>query len=1123
MHKRGMKWFFGVINLVEDVFNKVDGEFENDGIVLKISSDSIRYSFVHDTSLSYPQSRATLESYLPSIASIPIDDGVSVTHYTFKHLSRRGATVVFCVYKDDRFHPTGTSFHTGHNMSKYTISIPDLLDEPIETDRELFDRMVLMAASSRRIDDYNILSLYKYAKSLRVRTSINSVVLSEGYNKDTKTIVYLTIAAQATASAWHIESGEYFKKATSQIDWLRGGPVSKQVYDISASAGSRIVSVIATASGAGDMLKSLRLKLKSKVIQNNTVSVSVGTIKEFGNRFVPKILGPLFSQAGNPNYNEWFSGPIVTGSVFSPDWNQLEATVAYGVDKPSRHDRWVLASFGVSHTYPADLRIQRFTSRLKPILDPDTKLSGPALMKAAHSSVVLDLGLAHMSDLEPRSLKNGDVVYHVLHEESGPGVSGALEHKFVVVRGAGTHYVLCDVPKYYTSSKCIAFVLLVAEDLTSAVTTAVAGGDIEHLRNPSYSICKQVAADLADEGVTHGVVYSSGASVITRMGATAGTGPVGGRQVHFRHDPRSQAAIDILELASDSDQSELSDEGPATVSLGEAPSSADPETPSVSEGPVLLAQPKFIGAATDPGVYSETVATLPHFASSLPARTAFRHASSGVGTSLGDRADDGDERRSSEEELFEDEEAAGAPPPTSLESDNIDRFKYELAVGFSGSGTKWRDWASVSSEMELPPGFEAVSEMVRWCDETKNAALAIGRDNMDFARAAVEGSLSKRQWNGINAGKEGNVVLCSVIDGQVVDYFDKSPIGHMAVTDGKRVLLRKDAVTEGDVFVTFRELEIWVADALRDRIVETMLGDYKCPVELVEGPAGCGKTTRIVKAMTNNDFGLCETRAAAKDTVERLKRKDPALAERFLTVDSFLINARYVSLGPVDTVYIDEALRLHAAKIWTIMKLLKPNRIVCFGDPEQIPLLPFTPGFDFEHHAFPWTSRSLITETWRLPGDVTALLCESKYYSYHFKTHNQVRYGVRPSVQFAPGLFKDKPYEVTVLTYTKAARDDLRLEGIAPVMTIGESQGKDLDHVWLYRDVTLGKELYYNRAQTLTALTRVKKSFTYVSVDPHDDSAMAKLIEQLGDRVFHSKIESYVIDHTPPVPLVAGT
>lgn len=1105
MEVRGMKWFFGVVNIHPGLSSLSSGEYIHDGMVLKVSSNEVGYSFVHDPSLTYTHSKYNMSQYLSSQLYLPVKTSTGTKHYVFKHHSCRGATIVFSVSETDGPVDAGTSIATGMRSGKYRIHIADN-DLPVDVDAEMFDRLVLMAAASRKIEEYNITALFKYAKSLRQRISINSIVLSSGFSEDASTLVKITVAAMAVASAYHYESARFFQTATKQVMLRRHKSIVEDVFSVSSSLVKTTVDTIFRLTGATTGFNALRDWANDILKAATSVKVEVATIKDFGGRFDPKVLGPLRVQMGKPDTAEWFSGrpsPITDASF---DWTTMSYVVVENSGFPG-HEEYTpscFSGYGYRDTYPNDLKLTECLSGGRRLIGISSMKSRAVVSRTAVYKAFLAQSTPFgETDGRTTLLSNGDSLVHVVARDPRDQTI-EMQHCFVAFRGVGSRFVFCKPPKYY-SSRCLAFVLFYEEDITEMAHLNARGQfDAESLPNPLYSVVRHCAGHLQYLGQSQGVAFIDEEG---RTRATIGdlTGPpVGatavGTRVEFAETERVRfhtAAADAVEFL-------------AGVGIEDVDLSSDDESGVLDEAAAAMGN---VSVGSGEQAEERTPVSGQTGGASLPAQS--RYAASihrSVVTEPGDRVVGGPAssgsavgpKRASVETISD----SGTVAP-SLTAGSTDQFADLLRKGKQPQHR--RNWASDStSSVALVPGFPAISELMTWAEESSRFALSVGKRLLPFAHSAVTEDLGQARWHAIQSGLEGDVQICNVDDrGRLVEFYSGDALPHMAVTDGDDIFVVKSLPPSSGPYITYRELEVWTVSSIIAIASKCIFSEFSCEVELVKGPAGCGKTTEICRRITDGDLGMCETRAAARDTAGRLAAASPAVAAEYCTVDSFLINKGLTFNRSVSTLYIDEGLRLHAGKIWCLVKIIKPGKVVVFGDPQQIPLLAFTPNFEFQHSVFPWSKITTLRRTYRLPADITMMLVASGYYDYFFKTHSKVTHGFKGVKQFYQGIFKDKPEGTVVLTYTKSAAEDLRLEGVKPVMTIGESQGKDLDDVWLYRESDLAKDIYYNREQTLTAITRVKKSFVFIPVSPFDDSEIQTLVKLLDDPVVSATVTNY--------------
>lgn len=442
------------------------------------------------------------------------------------------------------------------------------------------------------------------------------------------------------------------------------------------------------------------------------------------------------------------------------------------------------------------------------------------------------------------------------------------------------------------------------------------------------------------------------------------------------------------------------------------------------------------------------------------------------------------------------------PPEPSPGVENVRDYISPFVAGESSDQSE-NEMSSASTRIEedLPtvlsddivPGKDAIAEQVRVCEISERVSIASSKLVINLALSAARGDAPVSKWSSVVQGHPGNVRMVKVEGESWRDYVSEDLVEHMAVSDGISVFDKITNPPPDGIYVTSDEMRIYTGAAIKDSIASVAADTYSCPVVCVNGVAGSGKSYYIVHHASAGDVVLCETKESLSDVARDLHNV-PGWRGHAYTVDSYLMHRPVKSAA---VLWIDEAFRLHAGKIFSVMKMLRPAKIYCFGDDKQIPVLPFVPGYDFEYHEFPFISVELKKESYRCPADVCFVLSSARYYEFQMTTHNPILRSLHGPVQFVSGMFQTKKRSVPLLVYTQSCKADLVKQGITSVLTIGEAQGKTYGEVILFRDSSLPKANYTNSFQTLVALTRHRKKFTYVTVDTvmNDRSGVASLLQ----------------------------
>nr|BAF80085.1 1a protein [Peanut stunt virus] len=267
-------------------------------------------------------------------------------------------------------------------------------------------------------------------------------------------------------------------------------------------------------------------------------------------------------------------------------------------------------------------------------------------------------------------------------------------------------------------------------------------------------------------------------------------------------------------------------------------------------------------------------------------------------------------------------------------------------------------------------------------------------------------------------------------------------------------------------------------------------------ISLVDGVAGCGKTTAIKKLFQPaTDLIVTANKKSAQDVRMALfGASDSKEACTFVrTADSILLN----DVPEVSRVLVDEVVLLHFGQLCAVMSKLKAVRAICFGDSEQIAFGSRDASFDMRRSTILPDESSTSDTTFRSPQDVVPLVtrmagkalprgAKSKYSRWlsQSKVLNSVSQRCIPSVALVD--MDESRFYITMTQADKAALITRAKELQMPssfydnkIKTVHESQGISEDHVTLVRLKSTKCDLFKSFPYCLVALTRHKVSFRY--------------------------------------------
>nr|QZN83782.1 replicase [Strawberry necrotic shock virus]QZN83783.1 replicase [Strawberry necrotic shock virus] len=272
-------------------------------------------------------------------------------------------------------------------------------------------------------------------------------------------------------------------------------------------------------------------------------------------------------------------------------------------------------------------------------------------------------------------------------------------------------------------------------------------------------------------------------------------------------------------------------------------------------------------------------------------------------------------------------------------------------------------------------------------------------------------------------------------------------------------------------------------------------------VTIVDGVAGCGKTTHLKKLArmdANPDIILTSNRSSSDELKSTINCAE-AMKYRIRTVDSYLMLKTWFSS---DRLLFDECFLTHAGCIYAAATLAQVKEVIALGDTEQVPFISRLPEFRVQHHKL-CGNIEVQTTTYRCPRDATACL---KNFFYKKKTVKSAS-RVERSLELCPinSAVQIPCVENTLyMTHTRADKDALmKIPGFVKdnIKTTHEAQGDTWDNVIMFRLskttglLHSGKGPEIGSCHNLVAISRHRKSFRYYTVAPHDcDDQIVKCI-----------------------------
>jgi hypothetical protein len=405
------------------------------------------------------------------------------------------------------------------------------------------------------------------------------------------------------------------------------------------------------------------------------------------------------------------------------------------------------------------------------------------------------------------------------------------------------------------------------------------------------------------------------------------------------------------------------------------------------------------------------------------------------------------------------------------------------------------------------------------CIKFRNECLVGGEPNRNMLIRKKEEMLQPDFWF-INRG----VISYSLL-GREGDDFDLSglllpvqnksgsfihpvlPVVYEGPSRGRQVVVEHATISDAS-FTGWAFANASLAVYNGPEIVAAMQASLKVyrPLEVVlhSGPAGCGKTTEIVRTTEQTDVILCPAKASVIETRGRLTKSRPDIKfpviTRCKTVDSYLVhvlsNPKVAELK-TDVLRGDEAFMMRAGRWYASALLLGAKKIDAYGDPHQIPHVPraICPAL---HLRLVPTVVDKAYISYRCPHDAIAAVGD--IYSWEVRSASKVvrSLGMLSGIDAEPVeqgcvmlcMYQDD--KKTLASMYASQSSSIR------IMTVHEAQGNTFQHVRLHRFVR-GKnqtnvpdafDLFQKKEYVLVALTRHTHTFRYCTQMGADQVSM---------------------------------
>ena len=411
--------------------------------------------------------------------------------------------------------------------------------------------------------------------------------------------------------------------------------------------------------------------------------------------------------------------------------------------------------------------------------------------------------------------------------------------------------------------------------------------------------------------------------------------------------------------------------------------------------------------------------------------------------------------------------------------------------------------ASIRDEDELESAKKAIDEFINYTKQSWLSTYSVGKQLWDEMISPYTKTPNIYNLKPKNNSQEASILIKTCnnqykpfqIEGIVLN----PPIGEFeAAFDGEKFVDLKLESLEKSLYSTsqpnpnmyllvWKDTRLLQAEKIYKRIKHITHVNSACTFTLVEGVPGCGKTTEIINAASNEDLIVTVARKTCDEIKEKWQQvKGKNNQPTIRTVDSFLLN----EVKTYSKVWFDEGLMVHAGVIELVAAMAKAREVYVYGDRNQLNFISRVGDFDTKFHRFQWFSKlEFRPRSYRCPHDVAKLF--RPLYQGGFNTKNKVRTSMQVKrVQNIQQISKRiKKY----LTFTQEEKKDLIKNGFENVNTIHEAQGTTYEEVALIRLNPKSVPIFNSVQHILVGLTRHTKKFFYATVVTDDE--ITKMIE----------------------------
>lgn len=257
-----------------------------EGFLSKSGDHCVKMFFTNDPSEPYLHRASVIAGYAFRQRQVLKSQG---HRYLYAIESRRGSSIIFSLtYLGDMSLHLPPRVVQVRQAGYYYVSVPSLTAFDIPVEKGFFDRLVLESASEFKNRNFNITSLFRWAKSLRQQIVVNGSFVSNGYSKGIDELCFAVVAAYVVGAMYAYEIPYVFSNITKAVNTSRSKGFLADVTFVALESWK--IALVALFDVATLGVRHVPGLLAAAL--NNSIGTHTVSVRSYHNRLMPA-MGPV--------------------------------------------------------------------------------------------------------------------------------------------------------------------------------------------------------------------------------------------------------------------------------------------------------------------------------------------------------------------------------------------------------------------------------------------------------------------------------------------------------------------------------------------------------------------------------------------------------------------------------------------------------------------------------------------------------------------------------------------------------------------------------------------------------------------------------------------------------------